>query len=185
MAAPASKTIDNLTGRWILNKKLSDSSDPVLALQGIGFLARKGINMASITLDLNQYTALPAPPNMATDTVTHIDITQSPSGKDGQERRCVDNTFREHSTSLFGPVIGKTMWVSHDEIDDDFLKNGWLVEGEGKFLKIVVQSKGSGWIATQIWGFEMVDGERRYCRHISVTKGDKRVEVRFVYDFIV
>ncbi|KAF7551424.1 hypothetical protein G7Z17_g5019 [Cylindrodendrum hubeiense] len=184
MAAPMDKTIDNLTGRWILNKKLSDSSDPVLALQGIGFLTRKAINMASITLDFNQYTAPPTPPNTSTDVFTYIDITQNLSGKGDQESRCLDNTFREHSSGLFGIVKGKTTWVSLDEIDDEFLKRGWLVEGEGKLIKTHVESKDNGWVATQVWGFKMVDGERRYCRNLAITKGDKRVLVQFVYDFI-
>lgn len=202
MAAPAEKTIHDLSGRWILvclpndfwvvsssntaqNKSISDNSEPVLALQGIGFLTRKGIGLASISLDINQYTAPPKPPSTATDVVTHIDITQTASGlKSTQEDRCIDDFFRGHADWLFGKVRGKSSWVSLEEIDDEFLKTGWLVEGDGKLLKSYVESQDDDWIATQIWGFEMVEGERRYTRHVVVTKKDQRVQIRMVYDYV-
>ncbi|KAK7419316.1 hypothetical protein QQZ08_010899 [Neonectria magnoliae] len=187
MAAPAEKTIHDLSGKWTLNKSLSDSSEPVLALQGIGYLVRKPIGYASISLDVNQYTAPPKAPNTSTDVVTHIDIVQSASGLTStQENRCLDATFREHSDWLFGSVKGLSTFVSLDEVDDEFLKKDWLVEGEGKTLvKSYVESQDNGWIATQIWGFQNIGGERRYCRRIVVTKGDQRVQVLFVYDYVL
>jgi len=36
----------------------------------------------------------------------------------------------------------------------------------------------------QIWGFEMVNGERRYTRRVAVAKDGKYELARFVYDFI-
>ncbi|KAI5466646.1 hypothetical protein BGZ63DRAFT_3632 [Mariannaea sp. PMI_226] len=184
MAAPSEKTLLDLNGHWVLNKTLSDSSEPVLALQGIGFLTRKGINMASITLDINQYQAPPKPPSTATDVVYHVDITQTASGlKSTQENRCLDNEFRPHADWLFGKVKGKTTWVTLDEVDDEFLKKDLLVEGEGKFIKSYVESEDTNWVATQVWGFEIVDGLRRYSRHIVVTKGSERAQIRLVYDY--
>lgn len=168
------------------NKTLSDSSEPVLALQGVSYLVRKSIGFASISLDINQYTAPPKPPNEATDLYTHIDITQSASGLSStQENRCLDNTFRDHSDWLFGSVKGRSQWVSVDDVEDEFLKKDWLAEGEGKnLIQSYVESQDNGWIATQIWGFQTINGERRYARHVLVTKGDKRVQVRFVYDYV-
>lgn len=185
MAAPAEKTLQDLSGKWLLNKTISDSSEPVLALQGIGFLTRKGIGLASITLDVNQYTAPPKAPSESTDVVSHIDITQTASGlKSTQEDRCLDDFFRAHADWLFGKVRGKSSWVSLDDVDDEFLKKGWLVEGDGKFIKSHVESEDNGWVAVQIWGFELINGERRYARHIVVTKKDERVQIRLVYDYL-
>ncbi|KAF9774295.1 hypothetical protein IL306_007724 [Fusarium sp. DS 682] len=184
MAAPAEKTITDLSGKWLLNKSLSDSSDPILSLQGIGYLIRKGISLASITVDINQYQAPPKPPNTSTDVFTHVDITQTASGLSStQENRCLDFNNREHSDWLFGNVRGRSRFVTLDEVEDDFLKTGWLVEGDGKFIESIAESVDNGWVATQIWGFEEINGERRYVRHIVVTKDDKRVAAKLVYDY--
>jgi hypothetical protein len=141
--------------------------------------------MASVTLDVNQYEAPPKPPNTSSDIFTHIDIEQTASGLSStHERRCVDDVWRDHSDWLFGNVTGKTRWVSLDEVDDEHLKKGWEIEGEGKaFILSQVDSKDNGWIARQIWGFQIIEGERRYCRNIVVTKGEERVTARLVYDY--
>ncbi|KFH44515.1 hypothetical protein ACRE_047080 [Hapsidospora chrysogenum ATCC 11550] len=186
MAAPPEKTIRNLTGKWNLNKSLSNDTDPVLALQGIGWMIRKGIGLASISLDVNVYEAAPTPPNESTDPVTHIDIEQSASGLSStHEKRCLDETFRPHEDWLFGKCRGKAKWLSIDEIDDEFLKSNWEVESPDskEFLRSFVENPEAGWDATQIWGFQKIDGVRRYCRNIVVKKGDKRVAVRLVYDY--
>ena len=156
-------------------------------LQGIGYLVRKGISLASISLDINEYEAPPTAPNTSsTDIVTHIDIEQSASGlSNTHEKRCLDDTFREHSDWLFGKCRGRSAWVSLDEIDEAHLKSDWITEGEGKnFILSHVESVDNGWVARQIWGFQTIDGERRYTRNVSVTKGDKKVEIKLIYDFV-
>lgn len=134
---------------------------------------------------MNQYSAPPKPPSTSTDVFTHIDIEQSASGLTStHEARCLDDTFREHSDWLFGSVKGKSRFVTVDELDDDFLKNGWIAESDGKLVMSHVESIDKGWIARQIWGFEEIKGERRYVRHVLVTKEDQRVEVKLVYDYL-
>ncbi|KAK0383171.1 hypothetical protein NLU13_9084 [Sarocladium strictum] len=186
MAAPPEKTIKNLSGKWNLNKSLSDSIDPVLTVQGISWLLRTAIGAASISLDINQYEAPPSPPNTSTELFTHIDIEQTAAGlKSTNEKRTVDAEWREHSDWLFGNVKGKSFWVGLDDVEDDFLKQGWLKEGDDeKFLfKSYVESLDNGWVASQIWGFQEVQGERRHVRKILVTKDSKRAAVTFVYDY--
>ncbi|KAL6906847.1 hypothetical protein GGI43DRAFT_395947 [Trichoderma evansii] len=184
MAAPSSKTAKNLTGKWTMNKTLSDSSDPVLALQGIGFLIRKGIGLATITIQVEQYDGPPSPPNTAAAVVTHIDIEQSASGLSStQENRCFDNFEREHSDWLFGTVKGRSRWAKLEEVEDEFLKKGWEIEGDGQFIVNSAKNEEKGWVADQVWGFQIVNGERRYCRNVVVTKGKERAQIRLVYDF--
>ena len=155
-------------------------------MQGISIFIRKAIGVAGISLDINQYEAPPKPPNTATDVFWHIDIAQSASGVTStQENRCLDNTEREHTDWLFGAVKGSSRLVSLDEFDDAFLKTGWEGADEAKaFIVSHVESQGNGWVATQIWGFKVTDGVRRYARNILVTKGDKRVEMRLYYDYV-
>ena len=185
MAAPANKTTKDLNGKWVMNKSLSDSPEPALILQGISYLIRKAIGLATVTLTINEYDAPPKPPNTSTDVYTHIDIDQSASGLSStQENRCLDNEYREHSDWLFGKVRGQSRFVSLDELEDEHLKKGWLAEGDGKaFVYSHVESEENGWTATQVWGFKTVNGERRHCRNLLVKKGDKRVELCFVYDW--
>jgi hypothetical protein len=78
MAAPAEVTLKDLSGQWVMvsnslarphlwayrlirltylqNKTLSDDPDDVLALQGMGWMTRKAISIATVTLHTKQYT---------------------------------------------------------------------------------------------------------------------------------
>ncbi|SPN96699.1 uncharacterized protein DNG_00219 [Cephalotrichum gorgonifer] len=190
MAAPASKTINDLGGKWAMNYKLSDKPEEGLTLQGISWLTRKAISLATITLRVTVSQKPPSPPSTATEPVTHVDIEQIASGLTStHEARCLDSVFRDHEDRIFGKVKGQSSFVSLDEIDDEFLRTGWL-EGEaertapgGKDHLLSHVESVNGWTATQIWGFMEIEGERRYARNIVIKKGDKRVNMRLVYDY--
>ncbi|KAK2068715.1 hypothetical protein P8C59_003343 [Phyllachora maydis] len=198
MAAPPSQSLNDLSGEWVMNKELSDSAEPALALQGIGWLTRKAIGLATVTLQVKQYVGPPTPPAADRGDVTHVDIDQTATGgiKGSTERRCVDGVAREHSDWLFGRVRGRSRWVAAADVEDAFLARGWLLEGEDegepagpagetrRLLLSVAESLDNGWVATQVWGFQRLEGERRYARNVVVVKGDERVECRLVYDFI-
>ncbi|KAI8266167.1 hypothetical protein K4K58_010303 [Colletotrichum sp. SAR11_239] len=194
MAAPADKTIADLSGKWVMNKTLSDSPEPALALQGISWMVRKAVGMATVTLHVKQYSAPPSPPGSGTEPVTHIDIDQFATAglKGTTENRCLDMEWREHSDWMFGSVRGQSKWMSAEEIEDEFLKKGPWLEGEAEatgpdgksHIYSHVESIDNGWTATQIWGFQIIDGQRRYARNVLVQKGGKRVEIRLVYDWL-
>lgn len=193
MAAPANKTINDLNGKWVMNKELSDSPEPALSLQGIGWMTRKAIGLATVTLHVKQFTGAPKPPNTSTDPVTLIDIEQTATAglKGTSEHRCLDFEFREHSDWLFGNCRGQSAWRSPEEIDDAHLKKDWLEgpeeatgpEGKSHILSHV-ENIDDGWTATQIWGFQTVRGERRYVRNIVVAKDGQRVEFKLIYDWV-
>jgi len=184
MAAPAEITLKDLSGQWVLNKSLSDDTDPVLALQGIGWLTRKAIGLATVTLHVKQYSDA---------GVTHIDIDQTATGgiKGTSENRTLDWTFREHEDHIFGHLKGKSRWVNLSDIQDDFLKQGWLTGDEEKagpngelLVESYVENAEKGWTGNQIWGFSIVDGERRYTRLVVITKGETVMKIRMVYNFV-
>ncbi|KAL8376128.1 hypothetical protein RB595_007307 [Gaeumannomyces hyphopodioides] len=186
MAAPSSKTLKDLNGKWVMNKTLSDSTEPALALQGVGWFVRKGISVASVTLNVKQYTAAPKPPSTSPDEVVHVDIVQTATGgiKGTTELRCLDSVAREHSDWLFGKVSGRSRWVKRAEVADEYLKRGWIEEGEDEeHVESRAESVDNGWVALQIWGFQLIGGERRYTRNIVVSKGAEKVEMRLVYDW--
>ncbi|KAH6847462.1 hypothetical protein B0I37DRAFT_145421 [Chaetomium sp. MPI-CAGE-AT-0009] len=196
MAAPANKTIGDLNGKWIMNKTLSSNIEPGLALQGISWMTRKAVGMATLTLDIKQFEAPPSPAEKPTEGVTsctHIEIEQTGTAglKGSTEKRCLDFAFREHSDWLFGHVKGQTKFVRTEDVTDEFLKSGWLdadAEKTGpdgtQHVLSYVESLDSDWTATQIWGFKIIDDVRRYVRNVVIAKGAERVELQLVYDYL-
>ncbi|KAK4105400.1 hypothetical protein N658DRAFT_417558 [Parathielavia hyrcaniae] len=194
MAAPTNKTIGDLNGQWVMNKTQSSNIEPGLALQGIGWVTRKMVSMATVTLQVKQYVGPPSPPSdPAGPEVAHVEIEQTGTGgmKGTTEKRCLDSAFREHSDWLFGHVKGQSKWLAAANITDDFLKAGWL-EGDAEkggpngetHLLSYVESIDSNWTATQVWGFKTIDGERKYVRNVVIAKGEERVELQLIYDWV-
>ncbi|KAJ8115485.1 hypothetical protein OPT61_g2890 [Boeremia exigua] len=193
MAAPASVTIKNLQGKWVMSKTLSDAFDPVLALQGIGWLTRKALGAATVTQHLKHHTA-------EDGTTPQIDIDQLISGglKGSSEQRTLDWTYREHSDWLFGTVKGRSRYTTLAaaleeakangvaEEDIKYLAEGWLKETEdGDVIETYAENVGNKWTGWQIWGFAEIGGERKYVRRVVVRKTDKNEvqKVRLVYDY--
>ncbi|KAH8594924.1 hypothetical protein B0O99DRAFT_594973 [Bisporella sp. PMI_857] len=185
MAAPTEKNIGDLNGQWVLNKTLSDPTDPVLTLQGVGWLTRKAIGLATVTLHVKQYVE---------DGTTHIDIDQTATGgiKGTTELRVLNWTPREHEDHIFGSLKGKSRWLTPELLDtlDEHLKEGWIGTDEEKggpngekFLESFVENEKAGWTAQQVWGFAIVEGERRYTRRVVVTKGETVLKIRMVYNW--
>lgn len=223
MAAPADITIKNLNGEWTMDKSVSNDADPVLTLQGVGWVTRKAISYATITLKVHQY------PDSENANVNHVDIDQILTGgvKGTSESRITDWTSRPHSDHIFGNVEGQSRVVRGSKGEDGkvrpnleictkvgkdeddakvkrFLRGeiladgseteGFLVEdlgeeygdGEGLWIQsfVVNQDSGYGWTAEQVWGFETVEGERRYTRRVVVAKDGKYHMIRLVYSFL-
>lgn len=158
--------------------------------QGVGWLTRKAISFATITLAVQQYRDDAG--------VTHVDIAQTLTGgiKGTTELRAFNGQWRAHSDHIFGDVKGWSRFVpladvaSGDAADDAFLRAGWAAEcaGEGRVAESRVESVGNGWVATQVWGFEEVQvagkAERRYVRHVVVRRRKEGRRVRLVYDWL-
>lgn len=156
-------------------------------------MTRKAIGLATVTLDVKQYTDA--------EGKHHIDIEQTATGgiKGTSEHRTLDHTYREHSDWLFGKVNGRSFFATAEALPatikeelggDEFLAEDWLKgeeeqTGPDGALHVVnwVEAE-AGWTAAQVWGFQTIGGERRYARNIVIRKGDKAEELRLVYDFV-
>jgi hypothetical protein len=181
MAAPPHKTLQSLSGKWQLNKSCSDDFAAVLALQGINVLIRTAATAAAIHLTITQ----PSP--------QHIEMAQSvTSGKipGTTEDYTLDWEWRTNQDSFFGEIAGRSRWVSVQE----GRKSGVVEEGEGEWIEgdsegKLIEAEGNKedgeWEARHLWGFEIVDGERRHTRRVYVkNKKGEEVRVRMVYDFV-
>ncbi|KZV68705.1 hypothetical protein PENSPDRAFT_652992 [Peniophora sp. CONT] len=182
MAAPAEKTINDLTGKWLMNKSLSDSTDDVLSLQGVGWMKRKIIAAATVTLHVKHYHT--------EDSIEHVDIRQTVTGgfEGTTENRTLDYVLRAHDDHLFGPIKANSRRVKWVEIEIPFLKEGWLGEGEETieaYATSDTEKSGTSWTAIQTWGFEDIGGARRYVRHLDFTgpKGE-HLQKKLVYDYL-
>ncbi|KAI0756596.1 hypothetical protein C8Q80DRAFT_1091240 [Daedaleopsis nitida] len=184
MAAPAEMTSRDISGKFIMNKTLSDDSDEILRLQGVSWFTRKAIGMATLYLAIKHFTE---------DGIEHVDIEQTITGgiKGTNEHRILDWTERTHEDHVFGPVFSKSRRVSLDEVEKEWLKKDWsLAESlvDGKIIYTTAKSdtskSGKTWSTEQVWGFEQVNGEKRYTRHVFfVGPKDEIVTIRLVYDY--
>ncbi|KIV80778.1 hypothetical protein PV11_08255 [Exophiala sideris] len=190
MAAPPEINCTNLTGTFVMNKSLSDDLDALLTLQGLSWFTRKAISLATITLTIREYSK---------DSLWHIDITQSSSLSTTQENRTLDWQDRNHNDKIFGQCRGKSRLFKKGEYqmegpgsaeDAVFLQAEKLKDGtDSRFVddehvqSIVQQVGGLNWTAEQVWGFEEINGERRYTRRVIVWKEGKEERCRLVYDY--
>ncbi|EJT46962.1 hypothetical protein A1Q1_04205 [Trichosporon asahii var. asahii CBS 2479] len=184
MAAPATKTIANISGSWGMS--LSDSTDAVLALQGIGWVTRKTIGAAGLTLAMKQYTAkdtdgehdlvyfpntpgkepdsawLASGPSSEESVVIHFDQIITGGLKGTSETRFVNGLLHDHTDWLFGTVSTQNVFREYAEIvalDDLHLagrgKQGpWIDDGTPM---LITQARSpNGWVAIQTWGFQNI-----------------------------
>ncbi|KAH7927162.1 hypothetical protein BV22DRAFT_1032171 [Leucogyrophana mollusca] len=186
MAAPPSVTTANLTGRFLLNKTLSDDSDEILRLQGVSWFKRRAIAKLGLILDVKHYTD--------EDGIEHIDIDQTLSGgiTGTSELRSLDFQERSVEDPVFGAVIGRSGKIKVNDLEGIFLKDGWTDDTiEHEAIRSIVWSdtpkSNKTWRAEQVWGFEIKDGARRYARHIKFTSPDKSdgpIHIRVYYDYL-
>ncbi|KAH9975628.1 hypothetical protein BJV74DRAFT_862591 [Russula compacta] len=185
MPAPKHLTTLNVSAVYTMNKNLSDDIDPILVMQGINWINRTAISYATITLSVKHYRD--------ENGVEHIDSDQALTGgvPGTTENRILDWTPRDHYDYVFGAVVGKSRRRKVDEIEDEFMKDGWLPDTQehGVICSWIesdaIKNNGYNWTSDEIWGFEEIEGERRYTRHIKFTErpGGKVVYARLVYDY--
>jgi hypothetical protein len=184
MAVPQDLNILDISGKFLLNKTLSDDTDAILKAQGVGWFLRKAIGAASITLDIKHYKD--------DDRVEHIDIVQTLTGgiPGTTELRILWWKEKEHEDAIFGSVIGKSRRVKAEELQDEYLTKGWTADTYDhglvqSYAESNTPKSGITWIANQTWGMEEIKDERRYTRHLYFTPADgKVIKARMVYDYL-
>jgi len=183
MAAPENLSTLNVSAVYTMNKELSDDTDGILSMQGVSWINRTAISYGIITLYVKHYKD--------ENGVEHIDSDQTLTRIPGTtENRILDWTTREHYDYLFGAVVGKSTRRNVGDIEDDYLKGGWLPDTLehgviASWIESDTKKSGYSWTSDEVWGFEEVKGERHYTRHIRFTEkpGGKVVQARIVYDY--
>jgi hypothetical protein len=166
-------------------------------LQGVGWLTRKAIGLATVT----QHISHTSTTGGDGQPVTQIDIEQFATGgvKGSSEKRTLDWQYRGHSDWLFGTLQGRTRYNTLkaileenkgkgvEEEDAKYLAEGWLKESEeGEIVESFVDNDGAKWTGWQVWGFAEINGERKHTRRFAIRRKDKDevVRVRLTYDWV-
>ncbi|KAJ3490554.1 hypothetical protein NLI96_g1342 [Meripilus lineatus] len=202
MAVPATFTTVNISGRFQQvgvvsdvgqsfhelnkrqNKSLSDDTDEILSLQGVGWLTRKALKAANATLSIKHYTDETG--------VERIDIETTLTGglAGSNETRILDWQEHKKADGIFGPAIGKSRKIPLNQVTEAYLKEGWASDAnEAGVLNVHAQSDtgktSKTWTSEQIWGVQEIGGVKRFARRIYFIgpKGEQ-VTARVVYDYL-
>lgn len=167
------------TNARLQNSTLSESSDAILKMQGVNWLTRKVIGMATITLTMDQCI------DEATKDIL-LDIESQPSGgmPASQEKRVLNWQPVELNHPLFGNIRGKSRQVKVSELEDAYLSSGWEDGTENLYHFNTEHLDKKGVVTQQVLGFAVIDGVRRQVRRVLITGPSERLEVRLVYDYI-
>ena len=176
MVAPSDKTLQNLSGKWTLNKELSDDFTPVLEMQGVNFMIRKATGAASVHLKISQ----------PSETELKMEQTATSLAIPGTtENYILDWEWRDDHDAFFGDIQGRSRWINQSEAWDNGAEGDWPKDdSDGKLIQATGKKPDEAWTATHFWGFEEVGGKRRHTRRVKVVdKNGKELKVRMVYDF--
>ena len=175
--AESKKSLAKLTGKWQLNKSLSVDVASILALQGTSLLIRKAIGSASVTLTISQLK----------ENEYSIKQTATAAAIPGTtEQYVLDDEWRTNHDPFFGNVKGRSRWISIDEASKKLeTETKWEDSDDGKLILAEGGQEDGGWQAFRIWGFKVIEGQRKYVQavHVWNSKGEE-LEGDMVYDFI-
>jgi hypothetical protein len=141
---------------------------------------RKVLNTAKVTVSIKEWVD-------PSTGLTHVDIVNTPSSglPSSTEVRVFNNEGIELPHPLFGKIRTRSRWAGAGDLDqiDGYLVKGFE-SGIDNFIHIVTEHLDYDAVTHQAWGFEEVEGNRRYSRHIVVKKGEEVLRSKLVYDYL-
>lgn len=163
------------------NQSLSGSYDTVLKAQGVNWLTRKVMATSAITMSIEQ--------SKDNEGVTHLSIHSKPnSGLPGStETRVLNNEPRELKHPIFGMIRGRTKWVSKADLPSDWLRENLEGQSSEGFILMTTEHLDTNATTYQANGFEVINGDNRYVRHVQVngaSEADEQARVKLVYDYL-
>ncbi|KAJ4476623.1 hypothetical protein J3R30DRAFT_311331 [Lentinula aciculospora] len=182
MALPADVTTLNLSGKFQMNKSLSDSTDDMLKVQGVSWINRKAMGAASITVTITH-----SKNDSGVETLKLVQIVAGVNSAEPEEK-VLDWVKATKEIKLFGgPCTTRSKRVSLEEVQEPYLKEGWssdTLENGCVLVHLAYEGK-KGWNTEQTWGIAEVNGGRRHVRRIFLTgpNGEKLYN-RIVYDYL-
>ncbi|KAI0855299.1 hypothetical protein F4860DRAFT_40184 [Xylaria cubensis] len=182
MAAPIETKISDFTGRWSLNRGLSDSLEPCFALQGVPWIIRKVINFATLELQYIKETQSDA----AAGPSFAFKQTVRPGGFDQTNTYNIDGEKRTDTVPIFGEITVHCKYLDRNEVKPE-QTFGTGIQGDAEkdvAMLEVVESEKMGWRAEALWVFETINGEYRFCKYNIITKGGQSAKAKLVHDYL-
>ncbi|KAK6542618.1 hypothetical protein TWF694_006562 [Orbilia ellipsospora] len=173
--------------RYIENKTLSSTSeyDEILIGQGVGWVTRKTLTRATVTLYITDPPPLPSSPS----GVESFEISKSITGgmKGTTENRVLDNIERGPlNDPLLGDIVNKSKRLSKTDLmafnyafnnlflwegleDESFAYNGGIILSEDwSWTQTAVRK----WRTVQVWGIIVINGDRKLINRVCFTDGE-------------
>jgi len=177
MAAPASVSVTNLTGIYVMNRKQSDGTTPMLKMQKIPWIVQQAAQYSTITVKLRQYVGVGGS--------VHLDQLQLSTGVTQLEERVLNGETLESEVLFWGKVKHSSRYMKVADIPDEYLRQGWSAESlNGDIIYSTVESIADTWTAITVWGFADVDGERKHVRRVLGSKNGDELRIQLVYDYV-
>ncbi|KAL3470327.1 hypothetical protein BJX99DRAFT_264319 [Aspergillus californicus] len=209
MEIPKEIALKSLKGSWTLDKSVSDDADSILKLQGVGWLTRKAIGAATLTLHFTSDVEA----SSSSAPTPHLTMRQTLTGgiPGSTEERIMDWVERERSNHIYGDVKSRSRLISGviedgavrpvltlqskaqpasiEEEVKTFLRGGtpYTAQTETDYTDLYVHDFGrnekSGWTAEQIWSIEVINSQQYLTRRVAVVREDGYELARLVYKF--
>ena len=167
-------------------------------------MARKAATVATPHLTIKHYKDSAG--------VEHIEVEQTVAGNKLAERRVLDYSQKSIDSQLVGALVQRNRRVAVGELGMEWLKQGWLAESlvDGAVIHVTADSDAAKsetkwhmeqvslgldlrrrcWeeqmlmTGVQVWGFQLVDGQKKYVRRIhSIGQKGEVVHGCLVYDY--
>lgn len=172
------------------NKTLSDSFDPAFVLQGIPWIIRKVVSITTLSLNVAHEIDESGAKTLVFTQAASIAIAGLSEEK---EVRFLDGRETFHSSALFGTSSARSRLINPSTATgnngkplDPLLTRDLLQEGEpagdNNLFDLIVHQT-NGWVMEQIWGFGILNNERRLMRKIVIRKGDEVAYITAFYDW--
>ncbi|OAA50790.1 hypothetical protein BBO_00737 [Beauveria brongniartii RCEF 3172] len=117
--------------------------------------------------------------------LTHLTIdSKSGTGLPGStERRLFNNETRQGNHPLFGKITGRTRCAALDDLPSDWLATGWE-DDTSRVILMATEHLDIGAVTYKAGALELIDGDRRYVRHVEVQKGEEQLKTKIIYDYL-
>jgi hypothetical protein len=172
------------------NKTISDPFDPAFVFQGIPWIIRKVISIATLSMTVAHGVDEAGAKTLVFTQAASIAIAGLSEEK---ETRFLDGRETFHSSTLFGTSSARSRMVNLSTatgndgklldplLTSDFLQEG-NPDGDNNLLDLIVHQT-KGWVMEQVWGFGVLNNERRLLRKMALKKGSEAVYITAWYDW--
>ncbi|KAL2837113.1 hypothetical protein BJY01DRAFT_251629 [Aspergillus pseudoustus] len=199
-------------GAWVMDKGRSNNIDGVLTLQGVGWLKRKAMLVATVTLR-NTLAENKGSTSHPLKLVTGLTVTGGIPG--AMEARVFDWADKHHDDNVFGNVIIRTQLLKAVQNSEGTLRANLRLElslaqaadeqdaelflasdavgssalaaetgnGSPVYIHDFIRSEVGKWSVEQVWGLELVGSTNFLTRRIVATKDGKYEKALIVYKF--